>query len=292
VRVRLAIPDRILDASTLDALLEATTRAGQRQIERGEAPDVRAAIKRGLRWRPERFVDGEHFDLPVEANARGWGDCDDLAPWLAASLRASGEDPRAEAVASKSGPTRWHVRVKRGNGEIQDPSAWAGMNHSVSGPAAGVHALAASPLAMPGDGAVALLNDGRRWWSRCDLPWADSHVACVSPGATPDAALENAVTGALDCSDGCSPEHAEYVGALTADLLSESQRGGLLEEVLGVVGDFPPRRAPLRAGGFIDRAPSTALFQLMHGAVPIGHATLPGGAHLAWRPRGPILARF
>jgi hypothetical protein len=243
MRIRLAIPDRIMDADTLDALMEATTRAGVRQLKRGEAPDVRDAIRKGLRWRPERFVDGEHFDLPVEANQRGWGDCDDIAPWLAASLRASGEDPRARAVARRSGPTRWHIRVRRGNGQIVDPSRWAGMGQTVSGPEPGIHALAARPFAMPGDGAIALMPDRRRrlWWGRCDLPWMRSHLASVAPGNTPDAALYHAVAGAIDCSDGCSPEHAEYADALTSDLLANPRKqsvgflGGLLKSAGGLM---------------------------------------------------------
>ena len=244
MRIRLAIPDRILDADTLNALLEATTRAGVRQLARGEAPDVRAAIKQGLRWKPERFVDGEHFDLPLEANKRGWGDCDDLAPWLAASLRQSGEDPRAVPFAVRSGPTRWHIKVRKGNGAVLDPSRWAGMSHTVSGPnGAGVHALAARPFALPGDAAIALLPDRKRrcWWGRCDLPWNASHIASVAPGVSPDAALYHAVSGALDCSDGCNGEHAEYADAIASDLLANPRKqsvgflGGLLKSAGGLL---------------------------------------------------------
>jgi hypothetical protein len=222
VRVRVAIPDRHLDAGTLDALLEATTRAGTRQIRSGEAPDIRASLARGLAWKPEPYIDGEHFDLPALASSRGWGDCDDLGPWLAASLRASGEDPRARARATRSGPNRWHVVTQRGDGSIIDPSKAAGMGRgraSVSGPGASVHAAAARPMALPGDAAIAVKRARGAWWSRCDLPWGSSHLASLSCASQPEAALRSAVQGALSSSDGCTRDHRVYAHRLVSGML-------------------------------------------------------------------------
>src|SRR6267142_3402681 len=230
MRVRVAVPDHLLDAGTLDALLEAVTRAGARQIARREAPDFRTMLRRGLvKWKPEHFTDGEHFDLPALTSRRRWGDCDDLGPWLAASLRASGDDPRARAVARRSGPNRWHVRTELGNGQIVDPSRWAGMGRraSVSGEEPSIRALGAAPFAMPGYGAIGVRRGPHGvWWARCDLPWADSHLASIFPGVHPESALMHAVQGALSCSDGCSPEHAEYADQLATDLLSRPTKVG------------------------------------------------------------------
>ena len=80
MRIRLAIPDRLVTPQVLEAALEATTLANQNAIAAGEAPSLTDAIRGGLRWRPEPFMDGEHFDLAATAHRRGWGDCDDLAP--------------------------------------------------------------------------------------------------------------------------------------------------------------------------------------------------------------------
>jgi hypothetical protein len=59
-----------------------------------------------------------------EVVARGWGDCDDLAPWLAAILRLEGEHAQAVPRPSAAG---WHIVVRRADGSIADPSARLGM---------------------------------------------------------------------------------------------------------------------------------------------------------------------
>lgn len=232
MRVRVAIPDRLLDKATIEPLLEAVTRAGVRQIARGEARDFRDVLESGgVKWQPEKFVDGEHFDLPAIAQARKWGDCDDLAPWYAASLRASGDDPAARAVARRSGPNRWHVVTKRSDGRIEDPSRWAGMRPTISGPAAGVRALAARPMAYSGDGALAVtrgLDGVVPWWSRVDLPWGRRHMASLAPGRTPHGALVRAVMGALDMRDYCNPDHVRFADVVAGDLLCPDENGAFL----------------------------------------------------------------
>lgn len=60
-----------------------------------------------------------------EVVARGWGDCDDLGPFLAAQLRIRG-DNRAQAFPKRSA-AGWHILVRRGDGTIEDPSAILGM---------------------------------------------------------------------------------------------------------------------------------------------------------------------
>jgi hypothetical protein len=157
--IRLAVPDELDDQdrkAALDAALESVTRTAASQVRRGKVPPAAGEIKSGrVRWEPEP-PGAEHFDLPSTVIGRGWGDCDDLAPWHAGSLRASGRDPGARAIVKKSGPKRWHAIVQRSDGSIEDPSAHAGM-YSVSG-VDGVMLGAAAPItqAMSADGRMCL----------------------------------------------------------------------------------------------------------------------------------------
>jgi hypothetical protein len=157
--IRLAVPDELDDQdrkAALDAALESVTRTAASQVRNGKVPPAAGEIKSGrVRWEPEP-PGAEHFDLPATVIGRGWGDCDDLAPWHAGSLRASGRDPGARAIVRKSGPKRWHAIVQRSDGSIEDPSAHAGM-HSVHGSDASVVG-AAAPItqAMSADGRMCL----------------------------------------------------------------------------------------------------------------------------------------
>lgn len=62
--------------------------------------------------------------IPV-ALAQRWGDCDDLAPWLAAE-RTVRDDMLSipHVMPSRVG---WHVVVLRADGVIEDPSLMMGM---------------------------------------------------------------------------------------------------------------------------------------------------------------------
>lgn len=127
MRIVLTVPPKHINAGTLGAGLAAATKVNEEEIASGKIPPVRVAIAdHGVRWRPEPPGD-ESFDRPSQVLARKWGDCDDLAPWRAAELRVTGVDPYAKAIAVPSGPRKWHAIVQRGNGDIEDPSAWAGM---------------------------------------------------------------------------------------------------------------------------------------------------------------------
>ncbi len=100
MRIRLAVPDELDDQdrkAALDAALESVVRSSVPMIKAGKWPTAKAAIKAGkVEWKPEPPGD-EHFDLAPTVLARGNGDCDDLAPWHAAGLRASGGVPGATA---------------------------------------------------------------------------------------------------------------------------------------------------------------------------------------------------
>jgi len=196
MRIRLAIPDKHVTPEVLEAALETTTLANESAIRSGEAPSLDAALSRGLKWRPEPFTDGEHFDLAQVVSKRGWGDCDDLAPWLAAEMRAQGVN--AIPRVYKSGKDRWHVVVEDEDGRILDPSRWAGMGKR--GP--GVVGMLDKPFAHDGEGSMCLIPRGGKFWARCDLPWGDGamgHIASSARADHPDTALDRAIAGAVAC---------------------------------------------------------------------------------------------
>ena len=159
--IRLAVPDELDDQdrkAALDAALESVTRTVTSQVRNGKVPPAAGEIKSGrVRWEPEP-PGAEHFDLPSTVIGRGWGDCDDLAPWHAGSLRATGRDPGARAIVKKSGPKRCHAIVQRSDGSIEDPSKHAGM-YSVSGSGLDPEEVgAAAPIhqSMSADGRMCL----------------------------------------------------------------------------------------------------------------------------------------
>jgi hypothetical protein len=129
MRVNVAIPEAHVKAPVLDAALESVTRLNEQLLAEGH-PTFDRAVIRGVKWRPEP-PGAEHFDHLATVNRRGWGDCDDLAPYHAASLRHTGEDEGATAVVKRSGPKSWHAVVQRSDGSIDDPSARAGMGPGI-----------------------------------------------------------------------------------------------------------------------------------------------------------------
>lgn len=223
VRIRLAIPDRLVTPEALEAALEATSLANEQAIIRGEVPPIEDAIAKGVKWKPEPFLDGEHFDLSHVVASRGWGDCDDLAPWLTGTLRATGEDPGARSRVYKTGRDRWHVVTETSDGEILDPSKWAGMGKK-SGPAVrGVCGMIAQPFARIGEGALCCVPHGGKYWSRVDLPFPDAigHIASHARAYTPEESLYRAVAGAIACGEELDSELVDRVRLMGAMLLTD-----------------------------------------------------------------------
>jgi len=261
MRIRLSIPDHHVDRDTLDAALEATTRVAERQIRSGEAPDVRELIEsRAVRWKPEPFTDGEHFDLPATFAARGWADCDDLAPALAGSLRASGEDPGATATAYRSGRKTWHCVVRTSDGRILDPSRWAGMKRG------GVLGARAAPMALGGDSGIAVVPFAGGWAARCDLPWPSDrrHWTSTARNVNPATAMADAVIGACEYAHAIGDHDAASRATETAELLLPA----------------------LHEASFLD--PRTYRRRRMY------RDRLPNGASVLYRPDdvAPLIARF
>jgi hypothetical protein len=220
MRLRIAVPEDHVSPAVIDAALEAVTRLDESMIRTGAVPLFRdQAGAGGVQWAPEPFSD-EHFDHAATALQRGWADCDDLAPWHAASLRASGEDPGAFARVVSTGPTTYHAIVQRSDGAIDDPSLESGMNGKrVSGgpgdvlniqatdPRTGrlyVGALPASVAPLrPHGPAISVRKVGALWIGRCDLPWGDHSYAmsATCTGDTSTRALVNAIAGVVSVAD-------------------------------------------------------------------------------------------
>jgi hypothetical protein len=231
MRVNVAIPEQHVTAPVLDAALEAVTKLNEQLIKSGAAPKFTDA-QHSVSWKPEP-PGAEHFDNAGIVAHRGHGDCDDLAPWLAAERRVTGVDPGAQAVVVPSGPQRWHAIVKRSNGTYEDPSEATGMRgkrHAIAGAAV---PLMSAPMASV-SGAFTLRpqlalrpNGNGGWQGRADIPWnwrasgeaTPGEIAMVSLHQHPVAstALVGAIDGALDLAEtngGCDGDHVERLLAL------------------------------------------------------------------------------
>jgi hypothetical protein len=227
MRIAVAVPEPHVTAPVLDAALEGVTRLDEELIRARTVPPFRQMADR-VDWKPEP-PGGEHFDHAGIVARRGWGDCDDLAPWHAASLRVTGEDPTAKAFARRSGAKRWHCLVRRSDGSIDDPSIEAGM--PAPGAAVGIRGAAMPPMFRHGHSvsgvyqpiphlALRPIQDrhGRpeAWQARTDLPWhwkpgeSPTDVAMVSLHQSPisDQALVGACHGAIRLGEasGCSTD--------------------------------------------------------------------------------------
>lgn len=272
MQIGLTVPDNIRDADkarAFDAALEASTRAHEALAHAGRLPDLRDAIDAGLRWRPEP-PGQERFDLAPVVVGRGWGDCDDLAPWWAAQLRHTGQDRRARARVRRTGEKTWHAEVVRGDGSVDDPSVAAGMRgrggiRAMSGPTARALMISGKPgrgvmacVQGPCEGGGAIVGIARhdddyyRAAGRAHLP----HRLIDGIGFLP------ALSAALPLATSALP-------------LATGAAGGVLDMAKGVVSKFAG------GGGGGASPPPGASPQIVS---PPG-----GGGGYGW---GPVIVRF
>lgn len=265
MRIQVAVPEAHVDRPVLDSALEAVTRLNQSMLGNGEVIPFDRALKRfNIRWQPEP-PGQEHFDHAKTVIARGWGDCDDLAPYHAASLRHSGEDPKARAIVYKSGPQRWHAVVQRGDGTIDDPSKRAGMPGPRGSRAPHVAPMPTSRSAVVGAYIVrpqiAMRPVYGQFQARADLPWnwrehldldkptpTDYAMTALHTAPVASTALVGAICGALKTAEAANagdPEHldrlaaiAEYVQGVHPDEIAEVYGIDHLEAAEAVVGSF------------------------------------------------------
>lgn len=256
MRIRLAIPDRLVTPEALEAALEATSLANEQAIVRGEVPPLEEAIAKGVKWKPEPFTDGEHFDLAHVVNKRRWGDCDDLSPYLTGSLRATGDDPGAVSRVYQSGPNRWHVVTETSDGRILDPSKWAGMGKKKSGPdIVGICGVTARPFARNGEGGMCCVPHKGKYWSRCDLPFPEAvgHIASHARADTPEESLYRAIAGAIACGEEIDSDLCDRARLMGAMMLGDARRdpeigsflGKLLKKAASFGAGFIPGVGPI-----------------------------------------------
>lgn len=267
MRVNVAIPEPHISAPVLDAALESTTRLNEALIKEGSVPTfVQAADS--VRWKPEP-PGQEHFDHAALVLGRGWGDCDDLAPWHAASLRVTGKDPGATAFVKRSGPKTWHALVRRSDGKVEDPSIRAGM--PARGRAHGIHGafLPVMFAEQPGvDGtyqarpqlALRPLRDRNgqveAWQARTDLPWhwqpgqGPGDIAMVSLHASPisDQALVGAVRGAMRLGEESGFVHDDDLDRV--ECIADALEGVPWEDLADEYGDEHADAAAQIVGSF------------------------------------------
>lgn len=111
---------------TARPILESLVNANQFYLRHHNVPLLYQA---GVRYKPEpRGTHEEFASIPVVLE-RGWGDCDDLAPWRVAELREAGEKAKIRITWKRNRNGKlFHVQVRRGDGRIEDPSAILGMH--------------------------------------------------------------------------------------------------------------------------------------------------------------------
>jgi hypothetical protein len=267
VRVNVAVPEAYVGPEVLDAALEGVTRLNEALLADGKVPLFKDAVNQ-VRWKPEPPGD-EHFDHAGVVLGRGWGDCDDLAPWHAASLRASGQDPGATAVVKRSGHKRWHAVVQRSDGRIDDPSAAAGMHeyaraHGIVGaglPAMfpAVHGVGGSFIMRPQLALRPVQSPYGRvpeaWQARADIPWhwtpgnSKTDVAMVSLHASPvsSQAVVGACRGAVALGEANDVDD-EILDRI--DCIADACEGASWEELADMYGPEHATAAGELVGGF------------------------------------------
>jgi hypothetical protein len=267
MRINVAIPEAHVDAHVLNAALESVTRLDERMLAGDEIPTFHEAVRRGVRWKPEP-PGQEHFDHAGVVLARKWGDCDDLAPWHAASLRATGEDPDARAVVRRSGPKRWHAIVQRSDGSLDDPSREAGMGqpHSVRGaslPLMYPVAQSVGGVYVPPRPSFALRPYGNVWQARTDMPMVSrrhprevgtpTDYAMVTLHSSPVEQL--ALTGAIDgaCRLALAGGYARPDDIHRICAIADAVEGMGYAELAGIYGDEHAAAATALVGSFFKK---------------------------------------
>ncbi len=113
----LELPD---NAAAIEAALEGLVNVDMLLIETGTVPPY--PHHAGVIYQLEPIGE-EDWKLAHNVIRDGWGDCEDLAAWVVAGLRVTGEDPGAFVALVQTGEAKLHAVVRRSDGSIDDPSA-------------------------------------------------------------------------------------------------------------------------------------------------------------------------
>jgi hypothetical protein len=126
-------PESLAEAAR--CILRAVVIQNRALLKRGTVPPL---FKSGVRYREEpdawarRGV--EEFANALTVFKRGWGDCDDLAPYLVAEWQNAGDAKadtkiywREQLLPSGEKFVHFHVEARDGTGRVWDPSRYLGM---------------------------------------------------------------------------------------------------------------------------------------------------------------------
>lgn len=250
MRLVVGIPESHVSKEVLEPAAEAVTRLNEQQIERGEVPTFHEALSKGLvKWKPEPPGE-ERFDHARTVLNRGWGDCDDLAPWRAASARATGEDPGARAIMLRRSPTLWHAVVRRSDGSIEDPSREAGMGKGSAQNAAATPIVAPSAVVGGAKRPHVCLRPVRvrhcivGYEARVDLPTTATEAALVQLHYAPVAS--QAIIGACNAAGELAEASGTIIDPATyapVDAIAGLLDGMHAREVAAICGEDAVERA-------------------------------------------------
>lgn len=117
---------KVRTSKTIDILLRALTAVDMLYLL--EHPSTPRLYDSGVMYQEEPPGAEDWQDI-LTCLRLGWGDCEDLACWLAAEYQVRGIDahPFASSQPLPDGSTLYHIRVRLPNGGIEDPSKKLGM---------------------------------------------------------------------------------------------------------------------------------------------------------------------
>jgi len=195
------------------------------------------------------------------------------------------------------------------DGEILDPSKWAGMGKKSAAVSGGIIGVIDRPFARLGEGALCTVPHAGKFWSRVDLPFPGGvagHVASHARASTPEASLYRAMAGALACGEEIDSELCDRARILGAMLLSNTDLqelngdegeigsffGKLLKKVVPFAAGFIPGVGPIASSASkaamsalaSKKKPKTALSALAHG----GGAPQPTADTIKHAPTGAV----
>lgn len=159
------------------------------------------------------------------------GDCEALSTWRTAELRVSGEDPNASVVVYKTGPTKFHAIVLRGDGSLEDPSVELGMKP----PSGLLDAYASWNSAV---------EAAPQQEERPMVMGADDDVACAVIGANNEPHDGRVVFDVIGTGEGFKgqvriPLHdGRAIYATTSTAANKTEAAKKAQRVLGVIGSF------------------------------------------------------
>jgi len=219
VRLRIAIPEENVRADVLESAAEAVTRLDEQLLRSGTVPSAETGITRHrIKW--EREPPGEErFDHAGTVMGRGWGDCDDLAPWHAASLRVSGEDPGARVRIIPSGYKKFHAMVQRSDGSYEDPSIEAGMPTKRKSGEVGIAPAVCGVMFHTARPQIALKRGASNlWYARADLPWGNSgyNLSSLHGERHPIDAVSRSIEGVCCVGEAAGIVDRDHVARLLA----------------------------------------------------------------------------